>query len=65
VEKVWRIGWQREASVAAAQEDYAYFIEALITLFDATADKQWLTRAQRLTDQMIWAAHPVYTSYTL
>jgi uncharacterized protein YyaL (SSP411 family) len=51
--QLWRIGWQGEASVAAAQEDYAYFIEALITLFDATADKQWLTRAQRLTDQMI------------
>jgi uncharacterized protein YyaL (SSP411 family) len=51
--QLWRIGWQGEASVAAAQEDYAYFIEALIALFDATADGQWLTRAQRLTDQMI------------
>ncbi len=51
--QLWRIGWQGEASVAAAQEDYAYFIEALITLFDATVDRQWLTRAQQLTDQMI------------
>ena len=51
--QLWRIGWQGEASVAAVQEDYAYFIEALITLYDATADKQWLTRAQSLTDQMI------------
>ncbi len=51
--QLWRIGWQGEASVAAAQEDYAYFIEAQIALFDATADRQWLTRAQLLTDQMI------------
>jgi uncharacterized protein YyaL (SSP411 family) len=51
--QLWRIGWQGEASVAAVQEDYAYFIEALIALFDATAERQWLTRAQRLTDQMI------------
>ncbi len=51
--ELWRIGWQGEASVAAVQEDYAYFIEALITLYDATSDQRWLTRARRLTDQMI------------
>jgi len=52
-EQLWRIGWQGEASVPAVQEDYAYFIEALIALFDATAQQQWLTRAERLTDRMV------------
>tara|TARA_R110001599_G_scaffold337686_1_gene556215 strand:+ start:33443 stop:35833 length:2391 start_codon:yes stop_codon:yes gene_type:complete len=51
--QLWRIGWQGKASVEAVQEDYAFFSEALITLFDSTADKQWLTRAQAITNQMI------------
>jgi uncharacterized protein YyaL (SSP411 family) len=34
-------------------EDYAYFIDALITLYEATFDTTWLREARRLTDVMI------------
>jgi uncharacterized protein YyaL (SSP411 family) len=41
------------ASVAAAQEDYAYFAEALLRLYDATGDHNWLQKARQVTDIML------------
>ncbi len=41
------------ASVAAAQEDYAYFAEALLRLYDATGDDSWLQKAKQITDIML------------
>lgn len=41
------------ASVAAAQEDYAYFAEALLRLYDATGDDNWLQKAKQITDIML------------
>jgi uncharacterized protein len=42
-----------QASIPALQEDYAYFAEALLQIYDATLDKKWLNHAFRLTDTMI------------
>ncbi len=52
-QQLWRIGWQGNASVPAAQEDYAFFIEALITLYDVTAQRQWLDKSVALADRMV------------
>jgi len=37
----------------ASQDDYAYFIKALIDLYDQTNNKSWLQQAQGLMQQMI------------
>jgi uncharacterized protein YyaL (SSP411 family) len=42
-----------QASIPALQEDYAYFAEALLQIYDATLDRSWLDHASRLTDLMI------------
>jgi len=41
------------ASVAAAQEDYAYLAEGLLRLFDVTGDAAWLQKARQTTDIML------------
>lgn len=41
------------ASVTAAQEDYAYYAEALIRLYDATGDSNWLQKAKAVTEIML------------
>ena len=41
------------ASVAAAQEDYAYLAEGLLRLFDVTGDSTWLQKAEQTTDIML------------
>lgn len=41
------------ASVAAVQEDYAYFAEALLRLYDTTNEHHWLTKARKITDVML------------
>jgi uncharacterized protein YyaL (SSP411 family) len=35
------------------QEDYAFFAEGLLALYDFTADSVWLTRARELTEVML------------
>jgi hypothetical protein len=50
---LWRIGWQGNVSIAALQEDYACLAEALVALFDASGKRQWLDRAELITQQMI------------
>lgn len=42
-----------QARFNAYQEDYAYFIDALISLYEATFQTKWLIEARRLTDIMI------------
>lgn len=51
--ELWRIHWQGNSSVNANQQDYAYFASALIKLYDATGEAQWLAKAEQLTDMMI------------
>ena len=41
------------ASVTAAQEDYAYFAEALLRLYDVTGDDNWLQKTKQVTNVML------------
>jgi hypothetical protein len=41
------------AKFNAYLEDYAFFIEGLVTLYETTGEFRWLTEALRLTDRMI------------
>jgi uncharacterized protein YyaL (SSP411 family) len=49
---LWRVNLQGRTSITATQEDYAYFIDAMITLYDVSDDRQWLDRAQELSGVM-------------
>jgi uncharacterized protein YyaL (SSP411 family) len=44
---------QGEAKIDAYLEDHALLLEALIALFEATCDEDYLTRAQALADELI------------
>ncbi len=46
-------GQQPKAAVAAYLEDYAFLTHGLLTLHEATKDKQWLEAARKLTDTML------------
>lgn len=48
-----RINFEGISSIPATQEDYAYFAESLIKLYDTTKDVLWLQRAQSVTDKML------------
>ena len=41
------------SSIAASQEDYAFYAEGLLHLYDATGDRIWLERASTVTDQLL------------
>ena len=51
--KLYRVNLAGKASVAAGLEDYAFYGEALLALYDATKTTSWLDRAQQLADEMI------------
>ncbi|HEV7937527.1 MAG TPA: thioredoxin domain-containing protein [Solirubrobacteraceae bacterium] len=42
-----------QAKIDAYLEDYAFLLEALITLFEATCEERWLIEATTLADQLI------------
>jgi uncharacterized protein len=42
-----------QAKIGAYLEDYAFLLEALIALFEATCDERWLNDATTLADQLI------------
>ena len=48
-----RIHYAGRSSGKATQDDYAYFAEGLIALYDATGERVWLDRAVELTRTMI------------
>lgn len=48
--RAWRQG---KAQHAAVLEDYAYFINALLSLFMSTGEERWLLEAQQLGDHML------------
>lgn len=50
---LWRVYLKGSTSIEASQEDYAYFAEGLIYLFDATGDDIWLEKAEQLTSSML------------
>jgi len=49
----YRINYMGVSEVAAQLDDYAYYIQALITLYDIDKDNIWLDRAVVLTNKMI------------
>jgi len=42
-----------EAALEGTLEDYSFFVQGLLDLFDATSEPRWLSEAIRLTDLMI------------
>jgi uncharacterized protein YyaL (SSP411 family) len=51
--RLWRVHLDGRSSIAAAQEDYAFFAEGLIALYDLTGEPLWLERAQELADALL------------
>ncbi len=51
--RLWRAHLGGNSSVKANHNDYAYFVEALITLYDVTGKAVWLERASALADVMV------------
>ena len=51
--QLWRIRLGAESSTPGLLADYAHLARAFIMLFDATGEKQWLSRAQLLTNYMM------------
>ncbi|PCH65596.1 MAG: thioredoxin [Gammaproteobacteria bacterium] len=52
-EKLHRVSMHGHSSIDATQEDYAYYAEALLALYDHTQDDVWLNRGQIITDEML------------
>ena len=48
-----RIYSNGESKISGCLEDYAYFLEALISLYEASFDLVWIERANQLADKMI------------
>jgi len=51
--ELFRASLNGEASIGATQEDYAYLAEALLNLYDATGEDNWLVKAKDITDKML------------
>jgi len=62
-ERIWKNAYSKSSGlartipsskqrVAGTLEDYAYFANALLDLYDLENDQRWLTRAQELSQQM-------------
>lgn len=52
--RFWRVHLDgHQSSIAATQEDYAYLAEALLYLYDLTAETKWLQRAEELAQALI------------
>jgi len=49
---LWRAHFEGNSSIHASQSDYAYLAEAMLALYDVTADNRWLTRAEELVEAM-------------
>ena len=50
---LWRVQLDGSASIEGLQEDYAYFAEACVALYDATANRLWIDRATQLANAML------------
>ena len=51
--RFYRVSLNGSESIPAMQEDYAYFAEALVALYDATGERVWLERAIEVTEGML------------
>jgi len=52
-QKLWRVNLNGRVSIPAMQEDYAFFSEAMIALYDVSGEKIWLNRAILLANSML------------
>lgn len=50
---LWRTRFHGKTSIDARQSDYAFFPEALVSLYDITGNAVWLNRAEELTTDML------------
>lgn len=48
-----RINYEGRASSKATQDDYAFFAEGLLALYDVTGERLWLNRAMEVTGTMV------------
>lgn len=51
--KLQRIYKEGQSSIAGCLEDYAYFLEALVTLYETSLNSEWIVKANQLADAMI------------
>ncbi len=51
--ELWRVYLDGASSITAQQEDYAYYAESLLHLYDTTGDRRWLERAREVADAML------------
>jgi uncharacterized protein len=51
--ELWRVRLGQQGSVAARQEDYAHFAEALLAVYDANDNLDYLEKAEQLTSEML------------
>ncbi len=49
---LWRVLLDGRPSIPALQDDYANVAQALVAIYDLTADRQWLERAIEIADLM-------------
>ncbi len=49
----WRAHFEGHSSIEATQADLAWLAEAMLALYDASADEKWLGHARELIDAMI------------
>ncbi|MZH05140.1 MAG: thioredoxin domain-containing protein [Nitrospinae bacterium] len=51
--KLFRIYKDGQTSIAGCLEDYAFFLEALVSLYENSLQSEWIDKARQLADTMI------------
>ena len=51
--KLHRIYKDSQSNIVGCLEDYAYFLEALVTLYETSLQSEWIAKANELADAMI------------
>jgi len=52
-QQLWRVSLKGKSSIPASQEDYAYYAQALLSLYDQSGNKRWLEKAEKIADKML------------
>jgi uncharacterized protein YyaL (SSP411 family) len=52
--KLFRVYKDRQSKINGCLDDYAYFLEALVALYEAGLDSKWIVRAKKLANTMIY-----------
>jgi len=51
--KLFRVYKDRKTNIAGCLEDYAFFLDALVTLYQTSLESKWISKARQLADVMI------------